>query len=489
MNLKKLFGCGAALGAAACLFASPSQAYDADFHVYQAGNGVGDALIFPVYAAGGTLKTNLRVVNTSPTYSVVAKVVFREPNTSCEARDFFIYLSPNDEWTADIVDANGTTKIVSNDDSSPEVPLNVSMATTCNGYDASIGYVEVYGVAAMTFKDITYGDDNQKSRPLTGPISKGLIQKAYDTLYKGTSGLSFLSDPMGPDPNRKYHATCINYDDMRVNYSDKIYDMTYYPSQNVLAGVEEVKDPSMNLVMPMVATALANNCNTQRVSVLEETRWDNYGYNSVFEVRAALAKSAIHIPYRNDASNSTYAVFNFPVKLSCCLSGGPDCKGTAGSCDYSQADATSIAENIYDLQENSTTTTTIYSPAPPGARIAKEVYIGQLTPPFAEGWVRVNLTDADGQWRGPTENGNETLKKYKSSGAVSNGSDVSYVSYAGSAVIPSYLQVAYGLTWVPATFDCSVVTLDNNTTHPFDNCTYQLTPNKMDSIIGINFAN
>jgi len=446
MNLKKLFGCGAALGAAACLFASPSQAFDANFHVYQAGNGVGDALIFPVYAAGGTLKTNLRVVNTSPTYSVVAKVVFREPNTSCEARDFLIYLSPNDEWTADIVDANGSTKIVSNDDSSPEVPLNVGMATTCNGYDASVGYVEVYGVAAMTFTD-------SNGNSLTGPISKGLIQKAYSTLYNGTSGNFFLSDPMGGN------ATCINFASMQVTYSDKTYGMRYYPSQNVLAGVEEVKDPSMHLVMPMVATALANNCNTQRISVLAETRWDLYGYNTEFEVRSALAKSAIHIPYRNDASNSTFAVFNFPAKLSCCLSGGTACDGVLSSgdpCDLSKTYGTSIAQNIYDLQENTTTTTTIYSPAPPGAKIEKEVYIGQLTPPFAEGWVRVKLTDAGVQQSGTTKSG-------------------ATISYAGSAVIPSYLQAAYDLTWVPATFDCSVVTVGPT---PADNCTYQLAPNK-----------
>jgi len=451
MNLKKLFGCGAALGAAACLFASPSQAYNANFHVYQAGNGVGDALIFPVYATQGTLKTNLRVVNTSPTYSVVAKVVFREPNTSCEARDFFIYLSPNDEWTADIVDVNGTTMISSEDDSSPVVPLKIDMAPTCNGYPASSGYVEVYGVTAMKFTD-------SNGNSLTGPISKGLIQTAYRTLSDPTSGAFFLNDPMGPDPDGRFHATCINYARMQVPYSDKNYGMTYYPSQNVLAGVEEVKNPSMNLVTPMVATALANNCNTRKLTVREETRWDRYGYNSEFEVRAALAKSAIHIPYRNDAQNATWAVFNFPVKLSCCLSGGGAC---SGSCDGSQEYATSFEKNIYDLQENTTTITTIYSPAPPGDKITTEVYSAQLTSPFAEGWMRVQLTDADVQQSGPTSKSGSTVR------------------YAGSAVIPSYVQIAPAMSWVPATFDCSevkVVSADNAT---FNNCAYQLAPNTM----------
>lgn len=442
MNLKKLFGCGAALGAAAFLFASSSEAYDANYHVYQAGNGVGDALIFPVYAAAGNLKTNLRVINTSSTYSVVAKVVFREPNTSCEARDFFIYLSPNDEWTADIVDMNGSTTITSNDDSSPEVPLSVGMATTCNGYSANTGYVEVYGVAAMTFTD-------SNGAVLTGPISKGLIKAGYNLLASPV----FLSDPMGTN------ATCINSATMSVTYSDKNYTMRYYPSQNTMAGVEEIKDPTMNLVMPMVATALANNCNTKKLSVFEETRWDRYGYNSAVEVRSALAKSAIHIPYRNDSSNSTFVVYNFPVKLSCCISGESSCDGvlaTGDPCDLSKTYGTSVAQNTYDLQENTTTITTIYSPAPPGSKIEKELYIGQLTPPFAEGWVRVKLTDASVQQSGTAADTRTA------------------VSYAGSAVIPSYLQAAYDLTWVPATFDCGVVTAGGTR----DNCTYQLAPNK-----------
>jgi hypothetical protein len=461
MNLKKLFGCGAALGAAACLFASPSQAaevFDADFHVYQAGNGVGDALIFPVYAVGGTLKTNLRVVNTSPTYSVVAKVVFREPNSSCETRDFLIYLSPNDEWTADVVDVNGTTTIVSNDDSSPVVPLNVAMAKSCNGYGDKVGYVEVYGAAAFQ---------------AGSPVSKTIIQKAYANL------------PSVIDVD-----SCSTDKTVTVTVSDKTYTIPYCPSQNVLAGVEEVKDPSMNLVMPMVATALANNFNKIKLNVQNETRWDTYGNNSAYEVRAALAKRAIHIPYRNDANNATFAVFNFPVKMSCIGSGSPLCTGTATVCDpvkntivdfgtkctdASKLFATAITQDVYDLQENSTTNTNIFSPAPPGDVIDKEVYITKLAPSFAEGWMRVMLMDAGVQQRGPRHNQ-----------PVNYPLDINDISYDGSAVIPSYLQVADDLTWVPATFDCSAVKVGTfDTVHNsyiyqrFDNCTYQLAPNKM----------
>jgi hypothetical protein len=474
MNLKKLFGCGAALGAAACLFASPSQAYDETFHVYQAGNGVGDVLIFPVYAVGGTLKTNLRVVNTSSEYSVVAKVVFRESNSSCETRDFFIYLSPNDEWTADVVDVNGTTTIVSNDDSSPVVPLNVAMAKSCNGYGDKVGYVEVYGVTAMTsFTDIT----EDIGRPLTGPISKALIQKAYGALPTITQNSRLFFDNA---------TTCVTSNTKQFVYSDRVYTMIYLPSQNVLAGVEEVKDPSMNLVMPMVATALANNCNKTKLDVQEETQWNSYGNNSAYEVRAALAKQAIHIPYRNDANNATFAVFNFPVKMSCIGSDSPLCTGTAKVCDLVGDDpepctdaskffATAISQDVYDLQENFTTNTNIFSPAPPGDVIDKEVYITKLAPSFAEGWMRVMLMDAGVQQRGPRHNQ-----------PVNYPLDINDISYDGSAVIPSYLQVAYDLTWVPATFDCSAVKVGTfDTVHNsyiyqrFDNCTYQLAPNKM----------
>jgi hypothetical protein len=248
----------------------------------------------------------------------------------------------------------------------------------------------------------------------------------------------------------------------------------------------------MNLVMPMVATALANNFNKIKLNVMNETKWDAYGNNSEYEVRAALAKSAIHIPYRNDANNATFAVFNFPVKMSCIGSGSPLCTGTATVCDpvkntiadflgrnpkctdASKFFATAITQDVYDLQENSTTNTDIFSPAPPGAKIEQEVYITKLAPSFAEGWIRVKLTDADEQRIGLINNQPDTYPNA-----------INVISYAGSAVIPSYLQAAYDITWVPATFDCSVVKVgtvsDDSLRYQLidDNCTYQLAPNTM----------
>jgi len=324
------------------------------------------------------------------------------------------------------------------------------MGKSCNGYGDYLGYVEVYGAAAFQ---------------AGSPVSKTIIRQAYERLPQR------FGDSFGCGPG----------------------NLPCYPSQNVLAGVEEIKDPSANLVMPMVATALANNFNDIKLTVEYETKWDSYGRNnnSVFEVRAALAKSAIHIPYRNDANNATFAVFNFPVKMSCIGSGEQLCTGTPKVCtaidqfetdpqnrqctDASKLYATSITQDVYDLQENTTTTTTIFSPAPRGDVIDKEVYITQLTPSFAEGWMRVQLTDADVQRIGRTR-----------SSTTTNNTTTNNIAYGGSAVIPSYLQFAYDRiwTWVPATFDCGgVVVFDrtNNTINnitAFDNCTYQLAPNK-----------
>lgn len=484
--MKKLLTFLVAIAFVSVTAATSVQAYDEMNHVYQAPNGVGDALIFPLYFAAGDYKTNIRVINTSDEFSIVAKVVFREGISSCETRDFFIYMSPNDMWTADIIDKNGEVTIVSNDDSSPTLePFEIGMATSCNGYPPNLGYIEVYGVYAFADFEDEDGDDLKK------PIDKQIILDAYDeaqnTLYgigcTGSMGLNFESEE----------------DD---------YSVDLYRSQNVLAGVEEVTNPSCGVVLPMVATALANNCNPLKLDVLEETRWDSYGYNSAFEVRSALSKQNIHIPFRTDSNNYTFVALNFPVKLSCCKSGTDDCDGSISECEGSPKEGdeclnydSSIGNDgdclhirefqttwsyfPYDLEEHTPKSLDpVFSPVPPSASrppMRNEVMLFDLndyqgidiTSTYAEGWVRLALTDYIGQRFGPTEYGND------------NPVPGHNIWYNGSAVIPTYLQFGADFTWVPATYDCAdvVTTLDatvdsDSKVGPtpewnFENCCYQ----------------
>jgi len=98
-------------------------------------DGTGDFLIAPAYMIGGGLTTDLKVINTSDTDSVVAKVVFRHPVTSAETLDFLIYLSPSDVWTGTVscqaADAAGncTKSVVTSKDDSIQLPNSTSFAS------------------------------------------------------------------------------------------------------------------------------------------------------------------------------------------------------------------------------------------------------------------------------------------------------------------------------------------------------------------------
>jgi hypothetical protein len=109
----------------------------------------GDALIFPAFFVGNGWETTLRVINTSSTNAVVAKVVLYAGDDSRELRDFNIYLSAGDVWKGTIkIDTDGQARLISTDDSSPlpgggmadaDNPMKSEPIATPAGYIAVIG--------------------------------------------------------------------------------------------------------------------------------------------------------------------------------------------------------------------------------------------------------------------------------------------------------------------------------------------------------------
>ncbi|MFZ0451051.1 MAG: hypothetical protein WAL98_17580, partial [Desulfatiglandaceae bacterium] len=69
------------------LVSAPLWAYDTTDFVTVAQSMQGDLLFYPVYAAGSGLQTKFTVINSSDTYSVVAKVVLRSHKYSQEVFD------------------------------------------------------------------------------------------------------------------------------------------------------------------------------------------------------------------------------------------------------------------------------------------------------------------------------------------------------------------------------------------------------------------
>lgn len=71
--------------------------------VYVNPGGLGDALVYGYYNARGSWNF-IRVINTSNTYGVAAKVRFREGANSNEVLDFYVCLSRGDQWSAWVLD-------------------------------------------------------------------------------------------------------------------------------------------------------------------------------------------------------------------------------------------------------------------------------------------------------------------------------------------------------------------------------------------------
>ncbi|MDA3894690.1 MAG: hypothetical protein PF482_00940 [Desulfobacteraceae bacterium] len=253
--------------------------------VTEAPGMVGDALIFPVYLADGTgWEAKINVINTSRDYSTVAKVVINGGKNSQELLDFFIYLSPNDEWTAKIYNDNGVVRIYSDDDSvrssvatwGDEVPLNQTLVD--NPCDEEVyGYVTVFDSWIVTRSQLNYlapaGTDFDR-----GPIPKSAILEAY-----GAQG----------------------------NLNPGIFN-----SANILTGSYEIMLPTLGLSATENAVVLQDYDVTSELELGRYTFFGQDCRNSAAEIEAAIAKDNVFMPYYNNGQNITAFIFTFPTKQS-----------------------------------------------------------------------------------------------------------------------------------------------------------------------------
>lgn len=124
--------------------------------------GMGDALIYGYYNALGSA-SYVRIVNTSQTLGVGAKVRFREGRNSNEVLDFYICLSAGDQWTAYVSGTNdnsGAATLISMDTDTPTYPsiptsgvaLKSGNPSVVTAADTKEGYLEIIGNVAWSDK-------------------------------------------------------------------------------------------------------------------------------------------------------------------------------------------------------------------------------------------------------------------------------------------------------------------------------------------------
>lgn len=258
----------------ACLFVVGGvQADTYDDHIVTAPNGKGDLLVYPVYLAFPGFETQISVINTSLTRSVVAKFVIRSKVYSEELLDFFLYLSPTDMWIGTIKNVGAVPVVYSTDKSGPVYPLGNTILNNkpikvpyCSGDDNQWGYVEI--IEAWS------GD-------LGGPgLAKSVIENAYNQL--------------GEDIPK----------DATVNSLSGSYTIS-------------VNSSTVNWEATDNAVVFSDYKNLKKLSVGATTTLGVDANNNPQEIDAAFNKDAIAMTFNSSAdTGSTFHLFTFPTKQS-----------------------------------------------------------------------------------------------------------------------------------------------------------------------------
>lgn len=245
--------------------------------------GTGDFLIAPAYFIGGGLTTDLKVINTSTTQSVVAKVVFRHPVSSAEVLDFLIYLSPSDVWNGTVSCAasdaagNCTKSVITSADDSIQLYNSASFASATN--------------PAVYTND---GTDGRAALPNQGYVEV-ILGSAYDvTPFK----------PGVLKPN------------ILAAHTAAPALVAQAATPNVLTGSVTANAPGIgSATLPLLALADYDNSFKTEVGILSGL--DVAGQRTpVRDVEEALWTNNVAVPYSVGTGKVSLATFTFPTKLT-----------------------------------------------------------------------------------------------------------------------------------------------------------------------------
>ncbi|MEN9373775.1 MAG: hypothetical protein RIR79_1327 [Pseudomonadota bacterium] len=339
------------------------------------GDGVGDLLVAPAYFIGGGMSSDLKVINTSQTDSVVAKVVFHHPTTSAEVLDFLIYLTPGDVWKATV-----DCKTVGTDGN-----CAVSRVTSADGsmqYDV-LTYVDASGNAlnGQTATDVPFASATSPAVIESGNSVDGrspLPNQGYVTIVE--SRAAKVANPQGKfAPGVLKTAVKANYDASVGVGPDE--------TPNVLTGTVTANAGALgSATLPMLAVQNFDNSVKQVVA----TNTGLASYHSVADLEDALWTNNYVVPYKVAADAISLVTFTFPTKLaySNAVEGQyPFATSTArdaiGAGVVGGADVT-VSATAFDNEENTRIAMFNISPLPQSSTVR--------VPEF--GWLLIGNTNA-----------------------------------------------------------------------------------------------
>ena len=341
-------------------------------------DGTGDFLIAPAYFIGGGMTTDLKVINTSRTDSVVAKVIFRHPVKSDETLDFLIYLSPSDVWTGTVsceaADANGncTRSVVTSADDSIQTVDSDSFASATNPARIVSDNATAAQTGRVALPNQGYVEILMSSAYAVSPFRPGVVKTNILTAHRAGPSLVAVAD-----------------------------------TPNVITGSVTANAPGVgSATLPMLA--LTDYDNAVKLEIGGNTGLDAGGQRtSVADVEEALWTNNIAIPYAVGPGKVSLATFTFPTKLT---------HNARTDGQFPFAAQTCVMGDVFDNFEGTIAgAVQNVSPLPTTQPLCLDefqwlVFGGNIqTNTFTEGWTRINFrnpTAAVAQTRTPGDSTN-----------------------------------------------------------------------------------
>jgi len=369
MRIKRFLG-GLALFVAVLTVGSSAWALSYADHVSLAPNGQGDVLIYPLFVATDGWESNISVINTSSTQSIVAKIVFRSYAYSQELMGFLIYLSPSDMWV-------GTLKRGVKDKDG-KVGVGVYSVDSSALYDS--------GIDPATMPDPFARDEEGKRLEklfVTPVVATGcavdLNTMGYVTVLEAWSArINFTAEELADKQKRG----------KRIS-ADYLAAATTTPI-NALSGSIDLSYPNGGAAAT-AAVALKDWKNMTKLSVGNTTALGkDLANNNQREMDAALSKGPISVPFDNGAATvETWHAFTFPTKGTRITAVSPLCILTNDSDYFRAAGSVGFLIDEYDIDEMHANNP--FSPVKALTLPYEFYWVETGTAVFKQGWMQYRL--------------------------------------------------------------------------------------------------
>lgn len=369
-------------------------------------DGLGETLIYPYYTVRAGTDTLISVVNTSMTEVKAVKVRFLEGENSQEVLDFNLYLSPNDVWTAAVVDDGTAARMFTEDVSCtvPGIPAEGvqfrSFAFAGDSGNQTLdrtreGYLEIIEMGVVT--NATF------AAAATHPVTCSILTASWNGGTWSASPNFGITEPTG---GLFGGASLINVEggfDAAYN-ADALDAFSATPLHTQPGSL----NPSLNAANPPVSNVFNNG------TVVTST-WDE----GVDAVSAVYMHNFIMNEYILDQAtlSGTDWVTTFPTKrfyvgradVDPAVDLGHDNPFTTPFANGVACEPISL--NLYDREETTTEQPLDFSPLPPvggnalcwevtiitfnNSNVLSSILSENISSPFENGWLRLGFQDPD----------------------------------------------------------------------------------------------